>query len=59
MMLVYNLPQTGAIFGRFGGINGSAYLVGGFGIRHLLEAISLWCPSVQGSVYDLEPISAT
>ena len=25
MMLVYNLPQTGAIFDRFGGINGSAY----------------------------------
>ena len=30
MMLVYSLPQTGAIFDRFGGINGSAYLVGGF-----------------------------
>src|SRR5215470_1693302 len=35
MMLVYNLPQTGAIFGRFGGINGSAYLVGGFGMTAL------------------------
>ncbi|MGA7535664.1 MAG: EipA family protein, partial [Pseudolabrys sp.] len=31
MMLVYSLPQTGAIFNRFGGVNGSAYLVGGFG----------------------------
>jgi hypothetical protein len=35
MMLVYNLPQTGAIFNRFGGINGSAYLVGGFGMTAL------------------------
>jgi hypothetical protein len=35
MMLVYNLPQTGAIFDRLGGINGSAYLVGGFGMTAL------------------------
>jgi hypothetical protein len=35
MMLVYCLPQTGAIFERFGGINGSAYLVGGFGMTAL------------------------
>jgi hypothetical protein len=35
MMLVYNLPQTAAIFNRFGGINGSAYLVGGFGMTAL------------------------
>ena len=27
MMLVYNLPQVGAIFDRFGGINGSAYFM--------------------------------
>jgi hypothetical protein len=31
MMLVYNLPETGAIFDRFGGLNGSAYFVGGLG----------------------------
>ena len=35
MMLVYSLPQTEAIFDRFGGINGSAYLVGGFGMTAL------------------------
>jgi hypothetical protein len=35
MMLVYNLPQAGAIFDRFGGINGSAYLIGGFGMTAL------------------------
>lgn len=35
MMLVYNLPSTDAIFNRFGGVNGSAYLVGGFGMTVL------------------------
>lgn len=32
MMLVYNLPSTEAIYRRYVGINGSAYLVGGFGM---------------------------
>jgi hypothetical protein len=35
MMLVYTLPQTGAIFGRYHGINGSVYLIGGFGMTAL------------------------
>jgi hypothetical protein len=35
MMLVYNLPRTQAIFDRFGGVNGSAYFVGGFGMTAL------------------------
>jgi len=35
MMLVYNLPRTAAIFERFGGIDGSAYFVGGFGMTAL------------------------
>ena len=35
MMLVYNLPAVGAIYQRFGGIDGSAYLVGGFGFTAL------------------------
>jgi hypothetical protein len=35
MMLVYNLPATEAIYQRFGGIDGSAYLVGGFGMTAL------------------------
>jgi hypothetical protein len=35
MMLVYNLPRTQAIFDRFGGIDGSAYFVGGFGMTAL------------------------
>src|ERR1700722_10315 len=32
MMLVYNLPATHAIYQRFGGIDGSAYFIGGFGL---------------------------
>src|SRR5260370_38237475 len=35
MMFVYNLLQVGAIFDRFGGINGSAYYIGGFGMTAL------------------------
>ncbi|MBS1166911.1 MAG: hypothetical protein H6R00_2936 [Proteobacteria bacterium] len=35
MILVYNLPSVPSIYQRFGGVNGSAYLVGGFGITAL------------------------
>ena len=35
MTLVYNLPSTNAIYQRFAGINGSAYIVGGFGMTAL------------------------
>jgi hypothetical protein len=35
MMLVYNLPSTNAIYQRFGGLNGSAYVIGGFGFTAL------------------------
>jgi hypothetical protein len=35
MMLVYNLPATEAIFERFGGVDGSAYIIGGFGMTAL------------------------
>jgi hypothetical protein len=35
MMLVYNLPRTGAIFERFGGVAGSAYFIGGLGMTAL------------------------
>lgn len=37
MMLVYNLPATGAIFRRFGGVDGSAYIIGGFGVTALIN----------------------
>lgn len=35
MMLVYNLPDIEAIYRRFAGVNGSAYLVGGLGFTAL------------------------
>jgi hypothetical protein len=35
MMLVYNLPAAGAIYDRFGGIDGSAYFIGGLGFTAL------------------------
>jgi hypothetical protein len=35
MTLVYNLPSTHAIYQRFGGIDGSAYIIGGFGMTAL------------------------
>jgi hypothetical protein len=35
MMLVYKLPSTDAIYERFGGIDGSAYFIGGFGMTAL------------------------
>jgi hypothetical protein len=35
MMLVYSLPAVSAIFRRFIGVDGSAYLVGGFGMTAL------------------------
>ncbi len=35
MMLVYNLPARRAIFQRFGGVDGSAYFIGGLGMTAL------------------------
>ena len=35
MMLVYNLPSTNGIFRRFGGVDGSAYFIAGFGFTAL------------------------
>lgn len=35
MMLVYSLPATEAVYQRFAGIDGSAYVVGGFGMTVL------------------------
>jgi len=35
MMLVYDLPSDEALFRRFIGINGSAYLIGGVGVTFL------------------------
>lgn len=35
MMLVYNLPSVDEMYHRYAGVNGSAYLVGGFGMTVL------------------------
>ncbi len=35
MMLIYNLPSVEGVYGRFGGVTGSAYLVGGVGMTVL------------------------
>ncbi|MDR3470471.1 MAG: DUF1134 domain-containing protein [Devosia sp.] len=35
MMLVYNLPDVKAIYGRYPGVDGSAYVVGGLGMTVL------------------------
>ena len=35
MMLIYNLPTVDAIYKRYVGVNGSAYLVGGVGMTVL------------------------
>ncbi len=37
MMLIYNLPNTEAIYQRFGGIDGSAYVVGGISMTALVS----------------------
>jgi len=36
MMLVYNLPSTDSLYRRFVGLDGSAYLVGGFGMTAVM-----------------------
>lgn len=35
MMLIYNLPEVDAIYNRYLGVSGSAYLIGGFGMTVL------------------------
>lgn len=37
MMLVYNLPNTDAIYQRYGGVDGSAYVVGGISVTALVS----------------------
>ena len=48
MMLVYNLPATDAIYQRFGGIDGSAYFIGGFGMTALTANNILVVPIRSG-----------
>src|SRR5258705_2892369 len=48
MMLIYNLPNTGAIYERFGGIDGSAYFIGGFGMTALTAPKLVLVPNPSG-----------
>ena len=48
MMLVYNLPATDSIYQRFGGIDGSAYFIGGFGMTALTSDNILLVPIRSG-----------
>ncbi|TFF17964.1 DUF1134 domain-containing protein [Jiella endophytica] len=48
MMLVYNLPSVDAVFGRFGGVSGTAYLVGGLGMTVLARDNVLLVPVKTG-----------
>jgi hypothetical protein len=47
-MLVYNLPSVQSIFRRLGGVNGSAYLVGGVGMTVLTDGDIVLVPIVSG-----------
>jgi hypothetical protein len=48
MMLVYSLPATRAIYQRFGGVDGSAYLVGGVGMTALTSGRIVVVPIRSG-----------
>jgi len=48
MMLVYNLPATNAVYQRFGGIDGSAYFIGGFGMTALTASTIVVVPIRSG-----------
>jgi hypothetical protein len=48
MMLVYNLPRVDAIYQRFGGLSGSAYFVGGFGMTALTASDMVVVPVRSG-----------
>jgi hypothetical protein len=50
MMLVYGLPNSLAIYRRYGGVNGSAYLVGGLGMTVLANT------QIPGNTVTVVPI---
>ena len=48
MMLVYNLPSVEGIYGRFGGVSGSAYVVAGLGMTVMRRQNVLLVPIRTG-----------
>jgi hypothetical protein len=48
MILVYDLPAIGSIYDRFGGVDGSAYFIGGFGLTALRKGDVVLVPVRSG-----------
>ena len=48
MMLVYNLPSVEALYQRFFGVNGAAYVIGGVGMTVLMRDNIVIVPIVSG-----------
>ena len=48
MMLVYNLPSVEAVYSRFGGVSGSAYVIAGLGMTVLKRGDILVVPIRTG-----------
>ncbi|MDB5473201.1 MAG: hypothetical protein JWP99_504 [Devosia sp.] len=48
MMLVYNLNQIGDVLGRFAGVDGSAYVLGGFGMTVIKRGPVVMVPIRSG-----------
>lgn len=48
MMLVYNLPSVESVYGRFGGVSGSAFIVAGLGMTVLQRDGVLMVPIRTG-----------
>lgn len=48
MMLVYNLNQIGDVLGRYPGVDGSAYIVGGFGMTVIKRGSVVMVPIRSG-----------
>ena len=48
MMLVYNLPAVRDLYRRFGGVDGSAYFIGGFGMTAVTDGGVIVVPIRSG-----------
>jgi hypothetical protein len=48
MMLVYNLAQIQDVLGRYAGVNGSAYVIGGFGMTVIKRGDVVMVPIRSG-----------
>jgi hypothetical protein len=50
MMLVYNLPRIDSIYQRFGGVDGSAYFIAGFGFTALTAGDGITLVPIRSGV---------